>query len=122
MAFKTLINAIQAYEHLDDPNWVFVDCRCLLNDPEQGFRDYQTGHIRGGVYADLNKDLSGPIIAGKTGRHPLPEERTLTETLSRVGIDSQCQVVAYDEAGGYMAAARLWWLLRWWLLSLSRLK
>jgi thiosulfate/3-mercaptopyruvate sulfurtransferase len=33
--------------------------------------------------------------------------------LGRWGIDSQAQVVAYDAQNGSMAAARLWWLLKW---------
>jgi thiosulfate/3-mercaptopyruvate sulfurtransferase len=113
MEFQTLITAEKALEHVDDANWAFVDCRFSLTDSEQGFRDYQVRHIRGAVYAHLNKDLSGPIIPGATGRHPLPEEKAIAQTLSRLGIDSQTQVVAYDEAGGNMAASRLWWLLHW---------
>lgn len=111
--FTTLITPEQAQKHLNDPNWIFIDCRFALADSEQGFRDYQAGHIRGAVYAHLNKDLSGPIIPGVTGRHPLPDEQTLAHTFSRLGIDAKTQVVAYDEAGGFMAASRLWWLLQW---------
>jgi thiosulfate/3-mercaptopyruvate sulfurtransferase len=33
--------------------------------------------------------------------------------MSRLGIDRQAQVVAYDQGSGAMAAARLWWLLNW---------
>lgn len=113
MTFKTLVDPEHAVQHLSDANWAFVDCRFLLSDPGRGFRDYQEAHIQGAVYADLDKDLSGPIVRGKTGRHPLPDERALEQTLSRFGIDSHTQVVTYDDAGGYMAAARLWWMLNW---------
>jgi thiosulfate/3-mercaptopyruvate sulfurtransferase len=113
MKFTTLIDAPTAMEHLGSSDWIFVDCRFALSDPEQGFRDYQAKHIKGAVYAHLNKDLSGPIVPGKTGRHPLPDTTAVVQTFSRMGIDSKCQVVAYDDAGGYMAAARLWWLLQW---------
>src|SRR5215831_16673739 len=113
MKFTTLIDATTAHEHLADNNWVFVDCRFLLSDSEQGFRDYQSKHIKGAIYAHLNNDLSGPIVPGKTGRHPLPDAASIVQTFSRMGIDSQCQVVAYDDAGGNMAAVRLWWLLQW---------
>src|SRR5215471_6828735 len=113
MKFTTLITPGQANNELHNPNWIFIDCRFALADSEQGFRAYQSGHISGAVYADLNKDLSGPIIPGVTGRHPLPAEGALADTFSRLGIDASSQVVAYDEAGGYMAASRLWWLLQW---------
>jgi thiosulfate/3-mercaptopyruvate sulfurtransferase len=32
---------------------------------------------------------------------------------SRLGIGPQTQVVAYDDAGGALAAVRVWWMLRW---------
>jgi thiosulfate/3-mercaptopyruvate sulfurtransferase len=111
--YTTIINVNDAQAHLHDPECLFVDCRFVLSDPDQGFRDYQVSHIKGAVFAHLNHDLSGPIQAGKTGRHPLPGVGQLVETLSRLGIDSQRQVVAYDASSGSMAAARLWWLLKW---------
>jgi thiosulfate/3-mercaptopyruvate sulfurtransferase len=33
--------------------------------------------------------------------------------LSDWGIDSDVQLIVYDDAGGAMAAARLWWILNW---------
>ena len=53
------------------------------------------------------------MIPGKSGRHPLPSLEIFTETLSDWGISSSVQVVAYDDAGGALAASRLWWLLQW---------
>ena len=64
------------------------------------------------MFADIGEDLSGPVVRGKTGRHPLPEVAALSARLSAWGIDGAVQVVAYDDSGGSMAA-RLWWLLRW---------
>jgi thiosulfate/3-mercaptopyruvate sulfurtransferase len=111
--FQTIISAKDAAANVGKPDWVFIDCRFFLNDANRGPQEYQERHIRGAVFADLNGDLSGPVIPGKTGRHPLPDAESLSKTFSRFGIDAQCQVVAYDEAGGFMAAARLWWLLKW---------
>jgi thiosulfate/3-mercaptopyruvate sulfurtransferase len=71
---------------------------------------YLDGHIQHAVYAHLEHDLSGPAVTGR-GRHPLPTNAVLTATLGRFGIDCAAQVVAYDAAGGSIAA-RLWWLLR----------
>src|SRR5262249_44444593 len=34
------------------------------------------------------------------------------QLLSRLGVRATTQVVAYDDAGGTMAAARLWWMLQ----------
>jgi thiosulfate/3-mercaptopyruvate sulfurtransferase len=112
MTYITLISGAELAEHLDDDNWVMVDCRFVLTNTEQGRREYEQGHIAGAVYAHLDEDLSGPIIPGKTGRHPLPTPEEFARTLSNWGIDNNSQVVAYDATGGSIAA-RLWWLLRW---------
>ncbi|HEY4689718.1 MAG TPA: sulfurtransferase [Anaerolineae bacterium] len=112
MSYTTLISTAALAAHLADPDWAVVDCRFWLADTERGRRDYQQAHIPGAIYAHLDADLSGKVIPGKTGRHPLPEVEAITRTLSNGGIASGVQVVAYDDTGGSMAA-RLWWLLRW---------
>jgi thiosulfate/3-mercaptopyruvate sulfurtransferase len=113
MAFTTLIGPAEAADHLDDPDWVFVDCRFVLGQPDAGAAEYAERHLPGAIYADLDRDLSGPIVPLRTGRHPLPSPDALVDTASRLGIDGSTQVVAYDAASGAMAAARLWWLLKW---------
>ncbi len=113
MAFTTAITVTQLSNHLGDPAWVIIDSRFKLADPAQGRLDYETSHIPGAVYAHLDHDLSGPIIKGVTGRHPLPSVEHASEAFSRFGIDTSVQVVAYDDQGGALAAARVWWLLRW---------
>ncbi|MFN8110746.1 MAG: sulfurtransferase [Thermoleophilia bacterium] len=111
-AVPPLIQAARAREHLDDPGWVFVDCRFTLGDPAAGHAAFAAGHIPGAVHLDLERDLSGPVGPG-TGRHPLPDPGVLADALSRAGIGDGHTVVCHDDAGGAMAAARLWWLLRW---------
>ena len=112
MAHTTLITAATLQAHLDDPDWVVVDCRFNLADPAAGRRAYQAGHIPGARYAHLDEDLSAPVTA-TTGRHPLPDPARLAATLGAWGIGPGTQVLAYDDLGGMLAAARLWWLLRW---------
>lgn len=99
-------------ENLDNPRWVLVDCRFSLKDPESGRKAYQLAHIPGAVYAHLEEALSGPVISGVTGRHPLPAVETFVQTLTKWGICTGVQVVVYDDVGGAYAV-RLWWMLRW---------
>jgi thiosulfate/3-mercaptopyruvate sulfurtransferase len=113
MPFTTIISATELLKHLDDPNWAIIDARFKLANLEQGKIDYENAHIRGAIYAHLNDELSGPIIPGETGRHPLPSVEKISKVFSRFGIDSNVQVVAYDDLGGALAAGRVWWLLRW---------
>src|SRR5262249_17361330 len=107
--FRTLVSTAVLASHMDDP--VIVDCRFKLDDETWGEREYRTAHIPGAVYADLNRDLSGPR-SGTNGRHPLPDPAVLARTLGHFGIASGVQVIAYDQDNGSWAS-RLWWLLRW---------
>lgn len=112
MDYKTLISPADLHSHLNDPNWVIVDCRFWLDDTEKGRRDYQEAHIPGALYAHVDEDLAAPVVPGETGRHPLPDVEEFAELLGSWGIDADVQVVAYDDRGGAIAA-RLWWLLKW---------
>lgn len=115
MNYDTLISTGELSRHLRDPDWAIVDCRFSLQAPDSGRQKYMHAHIPGAVYAHLNLDLSGEIVPGVTGRHPLPEVDKLIERFSAWGISAGVQVVAYDDnpAGAGGIAARLWWLLQW---------
>lgn len=87
-----------------------VDCRFALSDPGKGERDFLQEHIPGAVYASLDRDLSDLSKRG-LGRHPLPDADAFARTVSRWGWRAGQRVVTYDDAGGALAAARLWWML-----------
>ncbi|MFK0570687.1 sulfurtransferase [Endozoicomonas sp.] len=97
---------------LKDEHLILLDARFSLAEPKQGRVMYLQGHIPGATYGNLEEDLSGLIVPGKTGRHPLPEPEDWLATLRSWGIDEQSQVVVYDD-GSHAMAARAWWLLRW---------
>ncbi len=89
-----------------------VDCRFALGDPDLGRGQYDTAHLPGSHYLDLNRDLSSPArVHG--GRHPLPDDRVLGTKLAAMGIHADTLVVAYDDSR-FGFAARLWWLLRYY--------
>jgi thiosulfate/3-mercaptopyruvate sulfurtransferase len=115
MTYTTLITAEALAKHMEDANWIVIDCRFDLANPAAGRAAYEQGHLPGARYADLDKDLSDkrPGPNGEfRGRHPLPAPEHFIETLRRWGIHADTQVIAYDAQGG-MFAARLWWMLRW---------
>ncbi|MEM9525382.1 MAG: sulfurtransferase, partial [Bacteroidota bacterium] len=72
---------------------------------------YLAEHLPGAHYLHLDEDLSGTIIPGVTGRHPLPEMSDFLKLLTGFGLTQNVRVVAYDDKGGGLAA-RLWWMLR----------
>ncbi len=112
MIYTTLIDTDDLARNLGSHDWAVVDCRFSLDDPQRGRSDYLAAHIPGAVYADLEGDLSGRVVPGSTGRHPLPAVDRLAATIGAWGIGPGVQVVAYDDGNGSMAA-RLWWMLRW---------
>lgn len=98
--------------HLADPNWLVFDCRFSLADPDKGYTDYQRNRIPGAQYLHLDRDLSAPVVPGKTGRHPLPEPDEFGSMMAERGLSDSTLAVAYDDANGSIAA-RLWWMLKW---------
>jgi thiosulfate/3-mercaptopyruvate sulfurtransferase len=113
VAQQLLITSQELAAHLDDPNWLVVDCRFTLSKPDEKHGFYLQAHIPGAIYAHLDHDLASPIIPGLTGRHPLPTPEETARRFRNMGIGPGVQVVAYDDAGGALAAVRLWWMLRW---------
>src|SRR5579859_964047 len=102
MSYTTLIRCEELAPHLGDPSWCIVDCQFTLGKPDRGRSDYLRGHVPGAVYAHLDSDLSGPVVPGQTGRHPLPDAETLSRTLSAWGVDATVQVVCVDDTSGSM--------------------
>ncbi len=109
---QPIIDSHTLAAHLDDPDWLVVDCRFDLADTAAGELAYLVSHIPGAIYAHLDRDLSSPKRAdGRGGRHPLPDPERMVELFSRMGIGPGVHVVAYDDTSGHYAA-RLWWMLR----------
>jgi thiosulfate/3-mercaptopyruvate sulfurtransferase len=71
---------------------------------------YREGHIPGAVFVDLDRQLADP--PGPRGRHPLPSAGRFTAEMRAAGVHAARPVVVYDGAGA-LAAARAWWLLRY---------
>jgi thiosulfate/3-mercaptopyruvate sulfurtransferase len=88
---------------------VVLDVRWRLAGPPAR-ADYETAHVPGAVFVDLDTELAA--APGSDGRHPLPDPVALRSVLRAAGIGADTPVVAYDDRDGSVAA-RAWWLLRW---------
>ena len=88
---------------------VLLDVRWRLTGPP-GIDSYRAGHLPGARFVDLDRELAGPPGVG--GRHPLPGAAQFQEAMRRAGVRDGWPVVVYDEADS-TAAARAWWLLRY---------
>jgi thiosulfate/3-mercaptopyruvate sulfurtransferase len=88
---------------------VLLDVRWRLGGPA-GIEFYRAGHLPRSVFVDLDTELAG--APGPAGRHPLPLPDTFQAAMRRAGVNGDSAVVVYDDADA-TAAARAWWLLRY---------
>ena len=93
-------------------NIQIIDARFSLANADSGLKMYESAHIPGALYVDLNKDLSSEKDNPLLGRHPLPSAEQFSALLSRLGITPETHVVVYDQVDGAMAASRFWFLMR----------
>ena len=93
-------------DHLDNRDIRIVDARWPSTD-RGGRAAYLEGHLPGAVYIDVTRDIADPDdpIAVQIA----PRKR-FADAMSRAGIGNDTLVVAYDDAGGTVAA-RFWWAL-----------
>jgi thiosulfate/3-mercaptopyruvate sulfurtransferase len=105
---NTLADALQDPDPARRP--VVLDVRWdLANGPRPDL--YAAQHIPGAVFVDLDRDLAAHAHDGRGGRHPLPDPPQFIAAMRAAGVSNDTPVVAYDDAGGTIAA-RAWWLLR----------
>jgi thiosulfate/3-mercaptopyruvate sulfurtransferase len=106
-ALPPFVDAAWLAAHRDEV--VLADVRWYL-DGRSGRAAFEAGHLPGAVFVDLERGLAAPADPAR-GRHPLPEPEVFAAEMSRAGIGDESTVVAYDDAGG-VVAARLVWMLR----------
>ncbi|MBB6569335.1 sulfurtransferase [Kribbella sandramycini] len=95
-----------------DPQPALIDATWNLAGPP-GREAYDAGHLPGAHFVDLDTELAAPP---GPGRHPLPDEATVTALIRRTGATADGPVVVYDAANS-LAAARAWWILRYYGLT-----
>lgn len=112
--YTSLISAVALHRLIDSGHPLLIfDCHHDLKAPEAGRQNWLQERIPQAGYLHLEEDLSGEIIPGKTGRHPLPDKEDFIALLRSKGYqDKNQQVVVYDSKGGGIAA-RCWWMFKW---------
>ncbi|WP_028059543.1 sulfurtransferase [Candidatus Solirubrobacter pratensis] len=104
-----MIAPVVDFDWLAGHDAVLADVRHYL-DGRSGRAAYDAGHIPGAVYIELEDWLAAPATP-QDGRHPLPGPEHFAAGMGEHGIGDDTTVVAYDDAGGAIAA-RLVWMLR----------
>ncbi len=101
-----LVDVAWLAAHLGDRDLRVIDLRWYLSG-RRGADEYARGHVPGAAFLDLETDLTAP---SGPGRHPIPSPAQFERAMRKAGVSKGTRVVAYDDAGGSVAA-RLWWLL-----------
>jgi thiosulfate/3-mercaptopyruvate sulfurtransferase len=100
---RLLVDTKEVADHLGDPTVQLVDLRAK---GAEGYEEYKKAHIPGAVY--LNWQDIDDVSSNQKG---LPVDQAKAEALfSKLGIDENTRVVAYDDSGG-LWAARLFFVL-----------
>jgi thiosulfate/3-mercaptopyruvate sulfurtransferase len=104
--------------HLADPNLVVLDCTVhLIPDPKatytvkSGREDFETGHVPGAQFLDLQDDLSDNT--GRYGklRFMLPDAGDFAAGIGKFGVGDDSRVILYSTTNPQWAS-RVWWMLR----------
>jgi thiosulfate/3-mercaptopyruvate sulfurtransferase len=113
-----LINAAQLNDLLTTQaaaglhgNVVLLDCRHDLMDHKAGLSAFNTGHIHGAQFWNMETDAVA-AHSGNNGRHPLATREQTLACFEKFGVTNETLLVVYDGQGGQYAG-RLWWLARW---------
>jgi len=100
---RLLIGTQEVAAHLEDASMRLVDLRAK---GAEGYAEYKKAHIPGAVY--LSWEEIDDVGSNQKG---LPMDQTKAEALfSKLGIDENTRVVAYDDSGG-LWSTRLFFVL-----------
>ena len=96
-------------EHLSSPNIRMVDATSYMpGQGKDGRSQYNEQHIPGAVYFDIN-DIADETIPLP---HMIPPPEKFASKVRKLGLGNGNKIVVYDANGGFLAAARVWWMFR----------
>ncbi|MGH7371559.1 MAG: sulfurtransferase, partial [Candidatus Methylomirabilales bacterium] len=100
---RLLVDTQEVAAHLEDASIRLVDLRAK---GAEGYAEYKKAHIPGAVY--LNWQEIDDVTSNQKG---VPMDQAKAEALfSKLGIDENTRVIAYDDSGG-LWSARLFFVL-----------
>ena len=89
---------------------VVLDVRFRLGE-SSGRQEFESAHVPGASYVDMDTELATIRPDGVGGRHPMPTVETFTAAMRSAGVTMSRHVVAYDDWLS-LPAGRVWWMLR----------
>ena len=105
----SLVTAEWLEARLDDPAVRVVETTWYLpTDGRSGRAEYESGHIRGAAYWDID----GIADPDDPRPHMAPSPAGFAAHMEELGIGGSTRVVVYDRVG-MMTVGRAWWMLRY---------
>ena len=106
---QALVSTEWLEENLSNPQVRVIDATFHLPHADRdAYEEYTYRHIPGASYFPIDEIADTTILLP----HMLPDSEKFKEAADNMGIGPECHVVAYDSNGGYMAAARVWWMFK----------
>ena len=105
-----LVSADWLKTHIAAPDVCVLDATWVprfLKDRPNGKACYQSGHIAGASYFDID-DIADTASGLK---HMLPTADVFSEKVGALGVSNATRVVIYD-SNSFFASARAWWMFR----------
>ncbi|MCB2107966.1 MAG: sulfurtransferase [Rhodobacteraceae bacterium] len=107
---EPLVSTAWVTERLSDPDIRIVDASYFVpGGIAPALQQYDEGHLPGAVFFDIN-DVA---IPGGTKDHTFPTAEIFAAKVGALGIGNHHHIIAYDHMGGACAAARVWWMFRY---------
>jgi thiosulfate/3-mercaptopyruvate sulfurtransferase len=114
---EAIVSTAWLADNLSDPSLRIFDCTTYLHYETgtgrpykvvSGRADYDTSHIPGSAFIDLQGDLSD---GASPYRFTMLEPRELAERFGRLGISDGVRVILYSREN-IQWSTRVWWMLR----------
>ncbi|MBY0432270.1 MAG: sulfurtransferase, partial [Rhodospirillales bacterium] len=107
---EALVTTEWLEQHLKAPDVRVVDASWYMPSTGRNAREeYEQEHIPGAVFFDIDEiaDTSSPLP------HMMPPAEKFSSRLRKLGLSNGNRVIIYDRASGSSAAARAWWMMRY---------
>ncbi len=106
---QALVSTEWLENHLEAPDVCIVDASFYLNEEPGAAREvFDAEHIPGAVFFDINEVCA----SGTNLPHMIPEPEKFSSMVRKMGLGDGNHIIIYDQSGGHMAAARVWWMFR----------
>lgn len=106
---QALVTTDWLEENLDDQHVRVIDATFHLpHSDRDAYEEYTYRHIPGASYFPIDEIADTTVMLP----HMLPSAEKFKQAVDAMGIGPESHVIVYDSNGGYMAAARAWWMFR----------